>query len=413
MELMTKYQYTYFIYPYVIDSKKYETYLLKLLKTKKCNIRIFQKEKDMHLYNYFLPNIREHMFWSFGLSKKGIKSFEQLDIKMQATLLSKHPCNIFQYELTKDLQGKIGEENGIFFDISEIKIVCYETGICFLIFKTILQDSDNFSDVLNFNYKFREINSDTYHLKEYENIKIQSDIFKDVKEISSFIYEITGGSSNAKKLNLDNEKFVTYAYTCLDQHAWNDEMENESIEQEFKKYRVFLPENRQVADEYQGQSSQIYQNPYVRYGFSNIGTVLLTSDIHTENYTILAQKYESEFLYTYLLVLYKRLLLKKLNYGFNQTSEFKQVEEQFLTFTKQLWIQEITDDEFGKVLAKNWEDILGIEAIFSKLKSKYDVMYQKFDFNKTKKSNKILISVIGVVLVFTIINFILLFYIKS
>lgn len=410
MELMTKYQYTYFIYPYVIDSKKYETYLLKLLKTKKCHVRIFEKEKDMHLYHYFLPNIREQMFWSFGLTKKGMKSLEELDCNMQATLLAKHPCNIFQYELTKDLQGKLGEGNGIFFDISEIKIVCYETGICFLVFKTILQDSDNFANVLNFNYKFREINSDTYHLKEYENIKIQSDLFKDTKEISAFIQEITGGSSSAKKLNLDNEKFITYSYTCLDQHAWNDEVENESIEQEFKKYRAILPENRQVTDEYQGQSFQIFQNRYARYGFSNNGTVLLTSDIHTENYTILAQKYESEFLYTYLLVLYKRLLLKKLNYGFNETSKFKLVEKQFLSFTKDLWIQEITDDEFGKVLIKNWEDILGVEDIFSKLKNKYDVMYKKFNFEKTEKSNKVLISVISVIIVFTIINFILLFH---
>ena len=54
MELMTKYQYTYFIYPYVIDSKKYNKYMLKLLKSKKCSIQFFEKEKDMDLYHYFL-----------------------------------------------------------------------------------------------------------------------------------------------------------------------------------------------------------------------------------------------------------------------------------------------------------------------------------------------------------------------
>ena len=35
MELMTKYEYTYFIYPYIIDEKKYNSYLQKLLKNKK------------------------------------------------------------------------------------------------------------------------------------------------------------------------------------------------------------------------------------------------------------------------------------------------------------------------------------------------------------------------------------------
>ena len=30
MELMTKYQYTYFIYPYVIDDSKYNRYIKKI-----------------------------------------------------------------------------------------------------------------------------------------------------------------------------------------------------------------------------------------------------------------------------------------------------------------------------------------------------------------------------------------------
>ena len=41
MELMTKYQYTYFIYPYVIEEKKYRRYLQNLLSNKKCKIIFF------------------------------------------------------------------------------------------------------------------------------------------------------------------------------------------------------------------------------------------------------------------------------------------------------------------------------------------------------------------------------------
>jgi len=44
-------------------------------------------------------------------------------------------------------------------------------------------DNKNFTDVLNFNYKFRDINSKTYNMKEYENIRLQSDIFKDVDRL--------------------------------------------------------------------------------------------------------------------------------------------------------------------------------------------------------------------------------------
>ena len=39
MELKTKYQYTYFIYPFAIKESKYTKYLLKLLKDDNCELR--------------------------------------------------------------------------------------------------------------------------------------------------------------------------------------------------------------------------------------------------------------------------------------------------------------------------------------------------------------------------------------
>ena len=53
MELKTKYEYTYFIYPYVIKESKYLKYLMKLLKDKNCELRIFKKDKDMDIYSFF------------------------------------------------------------------------------------------------------------------------------------------------------------------------------------------------------------------------------------------------------------------------------------------------------------------------------------------------------------------------
>ena len=40
MNLKTKYQYTYFIHPYIIDKSRYDKYILKLLKDKKCEFKI-------------------------------------------------------------------------------------------------------------------------------------------------------------------------------------------------------------------------------------------------------------------------------------------------------------------------------------------------------------------------------------
>ena len=39
MELKTNYQYTYFIYPFVIKDDKYKEYILKMLKDKNCNLK--------------------------------------------------------------------------------------------------------------------------------------------------------------------------------------------------------------------------------------------------------------------------------------------------------------------------------------------------------------------------------------
>ncbi len=409
MELMTKYQYTYFIYPYVIDCRKYNKYLLRLLKNKKCSLRIFEKERDLHLYHYFLPSIRESMFWSFELDHDKIKNLKDLDINMQANLLAKKDCNIFSYQLEKNLQGKVGANNGIFFEINEIKIICYQSGICFLVFKTSLQQDGSFSDILNFNYKFREANSKTYNLKEYENIKIQSDTFKDVQEISDIIKEITGGKIANKKLNIDNEKFIVYSYVCLDQNSWNENGENEYIQSMFLKYREILPASRQVTDViYENTEKEMYESKFAKYGFSSLGTVLLTSDINPVNYTYVAQKYESEYLYTYIISLYKKFLLKKLNYQFNKMKDFKYTEKEFLKFTKELWIQEITNDDFGKNLIKKWEDILEVEDVFIKLKSKYEVLYKKYHIETTSKINKQVLVIVSILIVLNILGIILM-----
>ena len=412
MELMTKYQYTYFIYPYIIEEGKYKRYLQNLLRNKKCKIRFFNEQKDIHLYTYFLPSIRDYMFWSFGLTTEGVKDFRRMDAPLQATLLAEHDCNIFNYELTENLQGKVETNNGIFFEISEIKIICYKTGVCFLVFKTNLENTDSFSDLLNFNYKFREVNSKAYNLKEYENIKIQSNSFKSVKDISVLIKELTGNNSISKKANIGNDKFFVYSYCCLDQKNWNENTQTEDLDNIFEKYRSVLPANSQVIEdsyymsyENKKQQKSLYKNQFIRYGFTVASTVLLTSNINTANFTTVPQKYESEYLYTYILVLYKKILLNKLNYEF--TTRFKEAEKEFLDFTKRLWIQDITNDEFGRSLETNWTGNLNIEKTFYKLKSEYDVTYKKSNIDELKKSSKVTKRVLLVILILNIIAIIL------
>ena len=53
MELKTKYQYTYFIYPYLIEENNYKNYLYKLLKNKNCKLKVFDDSKDKKIDSYF------------------------------------------------------------------------------------------------------------------------------------------------------------------------------------------------------------------------------------------------------------------------------------------------------------------------------------------------------------------------
>ena len=53
MELKIKYQYTYFIKPFVIKESKYEKYLLSLLNNSNFRLKFFEKERDLNLYLFY------------------------------------------------------------------------------------------------------------------------------------------------------------------------------------------------------------------------------------------------------------------------------------------------------------------------------------------------------------------------
>lgn len=396
MELKTRYQYTYFIYPYVIEEKNYSRYLLKLLKDKKCTMKKFDIAKDLSIYQNFLPNIRKFMFWSFNYTKQQMRELESLDNELKANILSKYPCTMFDYNIKQNVQGKVQNEDGIYFDITKVELICFNTGICFLLFKTIIDGENNkFSDVVNFNYKFRDITSKADELKEFENIKIQTSIFKDSKDIIKFIRDITGNTSLAEDLNIDQERFITYSYACISQEDWNDNVEIKTIEKLFFKFFKVLPAHKELNDII---TEDYFNKPpnskYIKYGFSNVGTALLTSDIAVDNYTKLPFRFENEQLYLYILCLYKKFYLAKVNYELDR----KDCQQEFLSFTKNFLIEEVSNDETESCLEKNWSEKLDIDRMFNKIKNKYDMLYKSTNVEKTKIKQNIIILILIVIM---------------
>lgn len=115
MELKVKYQYTYFIKPFLIKENKYSKYILALLNNKNCKLKIFEKERDLNLYSYFIQNVREKFFPTFEFDKQKLNDLSKMKNTAKTAELSKLHCNIFEYKLGKKAQGKVNEEERNFF----------------------------------------------------------------------------------------------------------------------------------------------------------------------------------------------------------------------------------------------------------------------------------------------------------
>jgi hypothetical protein len=405
MELKTKYQYTYFIYPYIVQENKYDKYLFKLLNHKNCKVRFFEKEKDMDLYNYFLPKIKDFMFQGFEFSKDKISKFEKFNKEMQAIILSKYPTTIFEYDIGTDVQGKAGEDEGIFFHLQKMQIVCFNTGICFLVMKTNIEESNDFRDVLDFNYKFRDIYSELNGLKKYENIRLQTATFSDVKKLKDLIKELTGNVEDAKSLNIDTNRFLTYAYTCLEQEYWKDDRQFKNIEFEFFKYANIFPSS--YKSNFDKKHMEILSKwRFIRTGFTKEGIGLLTSGIDIHNYTRLPYLYENQYLYTYILAQYQKIYLKKLENEAKNKALTAEAREKFIKFTKELWIGEVTNDDVGTNIYKKTRQVCEVQKLYEEVKNKFDIAYKELNIEKETRVNKIILVILCVSLLLNIINFI-------
>lgn len=407
MELKTKYQYTYFIYPYVVKENKYSKYLLKLLKDENCKLRLFKKDKDLDIYSYFSHRVRNYMFSSFNLSKTKIAKMEELPLETKAAILAKNPCTIFEYTIKKDIQGKTEEKNGIFFKIPKIEIICFNTGICFLCIKTNIEESDKFSDLLNFNYKFRDINQEFRNMNNYDNIRVQTDCFSDVKYFREFIENLTGTNVESMKLDIDTERFLTYSYACIDQENWNNTNDFENIKSSYMKYLNILPSDNSV--NYSKEEMKIISKwKYAKLGLTKQGVTLFSSSCDLNNYTVFPQEFEEQYLYTYILAMYTKIYLKKINLEFRQGTKIKSARKEFIKFIQTLWINEVTSEDTGSIFYQYLKEVLELDTIYFDTKNKYDVLYKEMNIERNTKNNILITIVLIVTLIINAINIIYL-----
>ena len=403
MELKTKYQYTYFIYPFAIKESKYTRYLLKLLKDENCNLRVFRKDKDIDIYSYFSHRARNYMFSSFNLSKTRLAKLDELPLDTKAAILAKNPCTIFEYTIKKDIQGKTAERNGIFFKIPKVEIICFNTGICFLCIKTNIEESNKFVDLLNFNYKFRDINQEFANLNNYDNIRVQADCFEDVKSFKEFIEDLTGPTTESLKLEIDTERFLTYSYACIDQENWNNSNEFDRIRNNYIKYLNILPNDNNV--NYEKEEMKVISKwKYAKLGITKQGVTLLGSSCDMNNYTVFPQEFQEQYLYTYILAMYTKIYLKKINLEFRQGTNIKKARKEFINFTQTLWINEVTFEETGSLYYQYLKDVLELNTIYFDTKNKYDILYKEMNIEKSARNNMLIAILLLLAVILNVIS---------
>ena len=149
---------------------------------------------------------------------------------------------------------------------------------------------------------------------------------------------------------------------------------------------------------------------YIKDGSTKQSAVLLASCTNTDNFTKLPYAYEREYLYEYILTLYKKIYLDKLMYDMKRNADFEKIRNKFIKFTQEIWIQEMTYDETGTMLYDNWEEVLEIQKIYNKIKGRYDVEYKDYNIEKTRKINNIILVLLTTTLICNIIGFIILFF---
>ena len=394
-EQVMKFGYSYFIHPFVINGK-YSKFIMKLMHNKKCKLHFFNREKDAKLYTYFLPKVKDLMFWSLDYSPEKIKSFNAMDDGIKNNILSTKQCVVFDYILKQDMQGKIDLDEYTYFNISKIQVICFKEKIGFVLIKAQLPEGSTLQDLCNFNYLFRDINVNVKTLRNHEKIKIQAENFSNIDDIGSLIDELTDNSKKIKKLNYEPERLLTYSYACIGQEDWN-----EQIEKEFYKFKHIKSATYNVdATKYEMEHNlySLEDTNNCRYGITKYSTVLLTNDLNADNYTYLLERFQNEYLYNYIYVLYKELLLRKISNRFKKNN-LEKAKNSFVNYSDELYEENATNSNVGGKLSELWENEININRLYKKAKEKYDIIYKNSGIQKNFIMQKVIIGLLVLLLI--------------
>ena len=244
-------------------------------------------------------------------------------------------------------------------------------------------------------------------LKEYNNIKIQTNTFENMTELSDFIDSITGIKTKKSEIDIFNKRFFVYTYSCIDQEYWKNEEDFNNIENDFIKFTNILSSNNTLnfnEPDFRNNYQEYKEFKYAKFGFTKQSASLFTSNIDINNYTKILFDYENEYLYTLIITLYQRIFLKQIEKGLN--SKRINTAKMFYKFTKELWFSEITNSVTGTMYYNKWKEVFELNSIYNQIKNKYEITYKELGIDNESKSNKIIAIALIISLILNVINFI-------
>ena len=117
-------------------------------------------------------------------------------------------------------------------------------------------------------------------------------------------------------------------------------------------------------------------------------------------------KFENEYFYTYILNLYKKIYLKKLETEFKKSSNLKVTRKKFIEFTKNLWVLDITEDEIGSNINYRLSKIFELDKLYYEIKTKYDILYKEMNIEKNSKGIIFVTIILVISLIFNVLNYV-------
>lgn len=259
MKLPIKYHYSYFILPFVINKDNYDKYIYNILNKPFFDYVSFSKTKNASIYTTFSQDLTNSLL--------DTKKYARLNNNEKAHKMRDRNLLVFEYNNKSELLGSIDiekDQNKIYFNLQDIKLYIFRNGICFLTFKTSI-DSYNFEDVLDFNYRFKELLSDLNNIQKFQSIMLSDSKHNSLGDFKKFVYSLIDINLEDISKYTNMENLYTFSYTCVENSVWNEKTDPEVLLNILQKYM------KVYASSYNADVSKIGADINTEYEYRKIG----------------------------------------------------------------------------------------------------------------------------------------------